>query len=350
MRDIAYLSPTSLHKAETDLHEFYKEYLADNRPPRLKQTEAMSVGSAFDAYVKNALVKDLFGQASGKFDFETLFTSQVEAHNRDFARTAGLHCFTSYKVSGAYAMLLRVLQVSPVAPRFEFTARSSSDAGVAGAVAYGDGSSAVPILGKPDCAFEDIARNHVILDWKVNGYMSKMSPAKGYERCYDGWSTDRAKRSRSHGKAHKEWFPAASPGGRSAAGGIQVNALLTLDQVNAKWALQQATYGWLAGFEIGSDFKVAIDQLACGPAAADPAGRPLVRVALHRALISSEFQKQVAGRYAWLWDLIQSGWIFRDMSEDESIALQEGYDRGDAAFGSARSDWFEDLLRSERSW
>ena len=136
MRIPKYLSPSSLGTWEADQEEFYLRYLADKRPPRMPQTQPMSIGSAFDAYVKSYYHKVLFNTVDPEFEFDTIFINQVEEHNRDWALVAGKYAFDAYQTSGALADLLNELQKSQSDPRFEFTLQ--------------DEFMGVPLLGKPD--------------------------------------------------------------------------------------------------------------------------------------------------------------------------------------------------------
>ena len=72
----------------------------------------MAVGSSFDAFVKAALHKALFDKIDPKFEFSTIFESQVEPQCRDFALVAGKVCFDAYKLTGAYDELLALLKQS----------------------------------------------------------------------------------------------------------------------------------------------------------------------------------------------------------------------------------------------
>src|SRR5581483_6216669 len=129
MREIKYLSPTSISKYAEDPDEFYLNYLADNRPPRMAQTQPMSIGSAFDAYVKSFLHQSLFGVGNDpKFEFQTLFEAQVEACNRDWAMVHGKQAFDVYKKCGALYDLMLELQHSVGTPRFEIDMMGVVDA------------------------------------------------------------------------------------------------------------------------------------------------------------------------------------------------------------------------------
>ena len=88
------LSYSSMSLWYKDQDEFYIRYLADHAAPRLPQEQPAAVGSAFDAYTKSMLAHALFGKAmSAQFEFGTIFESQVEPHNRDFALDAGKRVF-----------------------------------------------------------------------------------------------------------------------------------------------------------------------------------------------------------------------------------------------------------------
>jgi len=75
MRIPAYLSPSALGVFEKDREQYYLKYLADNRPPRMPQTEPMAVGSAFDAFVKSYLHHSLFGNhgKDNQYELNTIF-------------------------------------------------------------------------------------------------------------------------------------------------------------------------------------------------------------------------------------------------------------------------------------
>ena len=287
MRIPKYLSPSSLAKWHFNQEEFYLQYLADERPPRFPQTQPMSVGSSFDAYVK-AYYNEALSINNPEYEFESLFESQVEEHNRDWARDAGKIAFEQYKHSGAAADLLSDLLKSEGTPRFEFTLQKE----VGG----------VPILGKPD-AWYTVASTNVILDWKVNGYCGRTptSPKKGYVRCRDGWSPATSK---THNQMHKACTP-------MRVGGILVNINEYFETINKDWAIQLGTYAWLMGAEVGESFVCALDQLACAPG-------PRIRVAEHRGMIGPEFQHNLLKQYQELWEIVNSDHIFRDLSYEES--------------------------------
>jgi len=318
MRKPRYLSPTSIDLFYKDTQEFYLRYLADERPPRFPQTRPMSVGSAFDAYVKSYLHDALFDSKDPEFALDTIFESQVEEEHREWAREAGSYCFQCYKESGALADLMLELEQAVSDPRFEFT--------VEGRVTHEANVDGVVLLGKPDVYFHTKEGGAVVYDWKVNGFCSKSntSPAKGYMSL------------RPQNKIHKQCTA-------MMVNGIMINVELPLDQVNQSWATQTAIYAWLLGEEVGSKFIVGIDQLACG--VGDP---PPIRVAKHRAHVSPEHQHEVYGKAVYIWQVIQSGWIFRDMSEEASHQKQSMLDQVHAAYGGEgpEEEWFTRMTRS----
>jgi hypothetical protein len=320
MRKIEYLSPTSINTFKKDPKKFYQDYLADSRSVKSAQTGAMSIGSAFDAYVKSALVKDMFGEATGRFDLETLLSKQVSPSLLDWARVNGKYVFESYVRSGAYGEILAEIRLSSRAPRLEYTSNKPIVGGDAAGSIAGD-IGGVPLLGKPDLDFVDSGGNDVTLDWKVNGYCSKaaVSPMPGFSLVTDGWDESVFKRSKSHFMSHVDFVRSSDPG-------MRYNLKGGLEDYSEEWANQLSIYSWLGGKSVGSHFICAIDQLACDTTKATPF--PLIRVARHRARISKSYQEKLYSEIVGIWAICQSGYIFRDMSEDKSRELQEHFDRG----------------------
>lgn len=319
MRVPSYLSPTSLDVWKKSKEDFYLQYLADNRPPRFPQTQPMSVGSAFDAYIKSHLFEAIFGKCTPAYEFTTLFESQVEVQNRDWALVNGKYCFESYVHSGAMADLLQELQKAKSEPRFESTIQGMVDG--------------VPLLGKPDLHYVHQCNRPVILDWKVNGYCgnSMKSPEKGYIKCRDGWVGGQ---SNTHNQSHKACQP-------FNLNGFTINVAHSLDQISKTWGNQLSTYAWLLGSEVGAEFIVCIDQLACGP---NPlGGMPKIRVAEFRAIVWAEFQKKLLLEYKELWEIIQSGYIFRDMTKEEALRRQTTLDNQGAAFQGEHGELMREL-------
>lgn len=332
MKQIKHLSPTSIALFYFRIEEFYMMYLSDSRPDRMPQTQPMSVGSAFDAYTKSFLHEKLFGKGNDpRFDFDAIFTAQVEPHNRDWAREAGKHCFEQYKASGALADLMLELQGSVGTPRFEIEVKGVINGEREGVTLKIDD---MMLLGKPDCFFINKHGAHVILDWKVNGYCGqyRTSAMKGYVRL------------RENGKnkgQHKDCFPMSHKG-------ITINCAEFLESCNKDWARQLAIYGWLCGEDIGSDFIVAVDQLACGP---DPLGistKPEIRIAEHRLRVSADFQWKTFAAAQHVWQVCHSDHVFRNMTLEESQARCQVLDgmvdalRGD---GTPEDQWFASVTR-----
>jgi len=328
MRQIQYLSPTSISKWEESQEEFYLQYLADDRPPRFPQTQPMSIGSAFDAYVKSYLHEGLFGKGQDpKYGFEALFEAQVETQNRDWARQHGKYAFDCYNQAGSLIGLMTELQRADGDPRFEFEVR--------GAVhGYREGNTAtianVTFLGKPDVTFTNSAGAHVILDFKVNGYCSIASPMKGYLRL------------RSPGNTHHGMHKAATP---MMVHGMEINVGHRLEDLNNDWARQLAIYAWLCGEPVGSEFIVAIDQLACN---SKKSMLPQIRIAEHRLLISREYQQRIFDKGCEIWDIVHSDHIFRDMTLEESqdrCQYLDSYNQVLKGEGTSEDNWFASVCR-----
>lgn len=321
MRKPKHISPSAFMLWEKDPDEYVLRHLVDARPPRMPQPLPASVGSAFDAVAKSKFHADLFGAGNDpRFEFDSLLEQQVEEHNRDEARKMGLHVFENYVETGSYAELLALMEGAREAPRFEFDA--------------GRVVGNIPLFGKPDCRFIDRYGNHIILDWKVRGYCSKYgaSPMKGHRMCRDGFDWVKrnltkkqlekreaglevaGKHSRNHEVAHKLYL-------EMDFNGLPINQgfLETCDQ---EWATQLSIYGWLMGENVGDEnVVVCIDEIVAK--FMGEGNRPLLRVANHRARVSSKFQKDLHNRMRKLWDAVSSGWVFQDVTREENDDILE---------------------------
>lgn len=254
----------------------------------------MSIGSAFDAYIKSHIYSVLFGKEKIKgtpYELNTIFEKQVESQHRIWAREHGKVIFDRYVAAGALADLMLMLNKAIGTPRFEFDLQSEvrgKDRNLAG----------VMFLGKPDLYFTSSEGIGVSLDWKVNGYCGghNTSPKPGYVRIMPGF------------QMHKDCV-------RHTHKGIVINKALTLDKVDRDWAEQLSIYSWLCGEPVGGDFIVAIDQIACKPTGSR---YPELRFAQHRLTIDPEFQHEVYRIAEELWNCIQSGHYYSEMTREES--------------------------------
>lgn len=322
MRNIQYLSPTSLSLYLKDKQEFYLNYLAEDRPDRFPQTEPMALGSSFDAFVKSYLHQSLFGKTDPKFEFQTLFEAQVEEQNRDRAKKNGEHIFNEYKAEGCLADIMLELSNSVIEPKFELDVKGVVNGYKEGITKKSD--TGVVFLGKPDLLFVNASAARVILDWKVNGYYSAYftSPMKGYIRL---------RQSRSNKGAHKEAYVTVHKG-------MQINAAHYLEQLNEDWARQLSIYAWLFGEEIGSDFIVAVDQVVGNPP----------RFAEHRLRIGSDFQFRTFAQAQEAWDVVHSDHYFRELTFEESKVKCESLDKMAATLrgeGTSNDKWFAKQVR-----
>lgn len=328
LKKVEYLSPSAVSLWLKDKEQFFLKYLCLDRPPKILQTQAMSVGSAFDAYVKCFLYARLFGKEAAVrdgFDFEDLFQKQVEPQNRDFAMKAGAHCFVQYKESGALGHLMTVLQVAAKAPRFEFTAmgkiaqlEDGSGIGIYNTVTLDASVEPPPIgsagpvvlLGKPDLQFETANGISVVDDWKVNGYCSQSGrkPVPGYIKLLDGHK----EKSKHHGTTHKDAIPHEEDS-------LSYSLYANIEEREQDWGRQLAFYSWLCGSPVGSDIIIGIDQLCCMPSYPSP----MISVAIHRCTLTKKFQIDTYYLAQEIWNTIHSDHIFRDLSLVDSIARCE---------------------------
>jgi len=323
VKDITYLSPTSLSLFEKDKDEFYMKYLSRMKAPLFLQTQPMSLGSAFDAYVKSYIIEALSNAKGYKYSddykFEKLFEKQVESHNRAWAREHGKICFDRYKASGALASLMLELNAGDKAPRFEFR--------MLGKIGPNPEGKTVPIVGVPDLYFQNSMDAHVVIDWKVNGYCSKypQSPKPFYTICRDSWVGNQ---SRNNNQSHKETMTALQKG-------ILVDIAHHMETVDEQWAMQLTTYAWLLGEPVGGDFIVGIEQLSGAS----------VRVASFRNRVSKAYQEKLLTRYQNAWDAVCDpqkyyGRAQCELLEKQAVTLHPT--------GDAKEDWFSSVTRSRQ--
>lgn len=324
MRNLDYLSPTGISKAQGDFQEFYKVYLSENRQPREPQTKPMSIGSAFDAFVKSFLYEKLIGKGDARFELQTLFEDQVEPHNRDWAHRNGKHCFKLYRESGALAELLIELNQAVSEPVFEVSLQ--------GLVKDKPTSPGAVLLGKPDIYYIGPDGIPIIIDWKVNGWCSNspVSPKRGHLGLRHG-SSDRSKDKPQHRDAHI-----------MKVAGMFINFMCPLDKADDKWARQLTIYAWLCGAPVGSEFIVGIDQVCCKPVNQT---YPEVRFAKHRSRVSEEAQRRYYAEAEELWEIVHSDHIFRDMTFEQSKTRCETLDSFDHS-----DDLFNEMSKSSKGW
>lgn len=325
MRIPTRLSYSGFAKFESNLIEFFYSYLSTTRPDRMPQERPAAVGSAWDAYVKSGLYEALFGKNDPKYEFEALFTAQVEPHNRDWALEEGKHVFDCYKVSGLYDELLGLLQKSIEPPRFEFQV----DADVLG----------VPFTGKPDCRFVLPGPVAVIHDFKCNGYCSNSttSPCKGFRRCFDGFVA--IKQNKTHNTAHKQYAAQLFHDFE-----IDTNFL---EDCNKDWADQLSLYAWALGEEVGSPYVLSIDQCVAKPLIGQ---KPQLRFSNYRARVRQSYQEHLAKRFTTVWDVIKSGYIFRELTPEESEAKCKILEKATVQLqsdGTAAGDFMVEAVRSK---
>jgi hypothetical protein len=302
MRKREYISPTSIKTYMESPENFYIKYLADERSENEPQTKPMSVGSGFDAFCKSYLHQALFGKDNDpRFSVDAIFEEMVEPQNRDFAREAGQHVFSTYKRNGGLNDLLLELTTNSLdAPRMEFELKGTVKGQIGEAT----------LLGKPDLSWTTKDGFSVIFDWKVNGYCSKsgVSPHPGYLRLRD----EEESITNYSGTKHPKTII-----GRLH--GFDISSAHPMNIVNDEWAAQLSVYAWLLGMPIGSQFLTFIDQVACRPGDI----RPRLRFAEHRTYVPEDFQQNIFDQAALVWDVCVNGHVFRDLSPEESKKKEE---------------------------
>lgn len=302
-KKVKHLSPSGIACYRQNKEEFYRRYMiTTGREPQLS---VMSIGSAFDAYIKSYLHEILFGKNSDpKYTFSALFESQVESHNRDYARIHGKVVFDTYIEQGGAANLLLEMNGSLGEPKFEIDVNGQVESI---SKMYGN----IALTGKPDVAFVNSENVKVTTDWKVNGYEANrnISPMKGYVKCFP--------LGHCHPDATLNW-----------SGKLIWNSSHYLDHLNIDYATQLTIYSWLFGIQPGEDFIAGIDQICCNNTKAFFSSKhdmrvPAIRVAIHRLKVSPTFQTELMLIINEIWDACHSGHFFKELSLEESQATEK---------------------------
>jgi hypothetical protein len=311
-RQLKYLSYSSFKLFERNPEEFYKRYLANNRPPREPQNAPMAVGSAFDAFVKADLHK-LFCDPDPAFEKKTLFEAQVEKQCRAEAWDAGEEVYAMYRKCGAWDQLLEDMD-GCVNPRFE--------ANITGEISVPRLDGAITILGKPDVQYISKHGVRVVHDFKVNGYYSNTppSPRQGYIRLMPGRDM------------HKSVMPKMHRG-------FRINGQAPMHIHCEDWAEQLSMYAWTLGEPVGADYILTIDQIVCNRKT------KVHRVAKHASYCMDTWQNKLFDRLHRCWYACRNNHVFLDMPYEQSVARCQAVD---LEIRSIMTPTFDKMTRRER--
>lgn len=292
------LSPTAFQVFESNPDQFVCQYVLGF--PRMPQTQAMAIGSAFDCRVKGYLAEKLLGLTG---EFERLFYDHqpegstrmpqpsVEPQHQKWALDHGEQVFQKYLKSGAIANLLIELDKFQGVPTYEFNAT--------GFLNFPDGY-VVPIGGKPDWYFLNAEHAHVILDWKVTGYMSKASPKPGYIRLMTEAGRDMG--------FHKNVVPYTHRGMLCGSG-------LSLKE---DWKTQLTMYEWMIPGVVQEEVEwiTGIEQLVFERL--NQTEFRTMRAASYRITLPNDFRHALKLRLRRAWEHIEAEHYFPAMSKNES--------------------------------
>lgn len=275
-----YISPSGYKLFKDDPKAYYIKYLSDNKLPREGQNIHMAVGSAFDTFVKTSLTDDL--QTETKFNLREFFEKQVAENHWDLCWEYGTFLLKKYKESGAYFALIKDMELASIEPKFEFDVSAK----ILG----------VPIFGKPDAYYVNKCGVVVILDWKVNTFITgKNSKRKYYIIDY------------KNGQPHPDVIIK-----NNCDTPVSINYFL--EDINPDWAIQQFFYAIGLGSKIGDMFITSIDQVTgAGPS-----------FYTYRAHLSRDYQIRMAKELKQDWAMIENHYPFhRIMDRDANDALLE---------------------------
>ena len=291
------LSPTAFSIFEEKPDQFVCQYVLGF--PRQPQTQPMAIGSAFDCRVKGYLAEQLLGL---KGEFERLFYDKdpapgrtpqpsVEPQHQKWALEHGEIVFEKYKKCGALANLMIELDKLQGVPTYEFNA--------VGTLVFEDGYT-VPIGGKPDWYFLNAESAHVILDWKVTGYMSKASPKPGYVRLMNEQGRDLG--------FHKNVVPYRHRGMICGSG-------LAMKE---DWKTQLTMYEWMIPNVVQEEVEwiTGIEQLVFEKIGTSETR--IMRAASYRITLENNFRIALKQRLRRAWECISAGHYYPSMTKEES--------------------------------
>lgn len=302
-RQVTYLSYSSLNLLETNPLEFYLQRLGpwNLKPPKMKQTYHMAVGSSFDSHVKAALAAKL-GLICPPLDellktveeeaYELVFGTEKKTLPRQYLIDEGARLLKAYRSTGAFEALIQDglthVELLPGEQEVPGTKHHLMGREVKG----------VPLMGRPDAAFTvaepEQTKRSVPHDWKVT---FATSPNPGYVRRFD---TNQPMR--GYDPAHDRYQE-------------------PFEALSVPWATQLTIYHWLlhpysaesVGFRPA---PVSIDQVLI------QVGSPRVQVARFRGKVSGQFQATVRQRLLNAWQKLQANTLLDGLSipTDPSLA------------------------------
>ncbi len=252
-KTISYISPSSYKKSITSPNEFYLQRLCHDRLEYDPQSMPAAVGTAFDLKIKKHLINQ-YSTMSEKARYMPELLAGIAEEHKDKALQSGTEICRSYVNWG----LVKAERWADVELQDTFN--------------YGG----IPILVKLDASVwhEDY---EIPFDWKVSGYCSQASPAKGfYQKIVKGIPKP----------AHKLYRPK-----------------MQMSEINADWAIQTCMYGWALGRSKDLDFKpfpARLHQLAF-----TKTGN--MTVAKYEGWFSVEYQRDLFNGIKKLWNEINDG-------------------------------------------
>lgn len=253
----SYISPSALSTWDNCQWQFYQYYLAGNPFIRTKSSYAACLGSYFDGYIKDYLVRQ---RGMNRPDLN--LTRQFSRINPDTD--------VDVKETKAQALLI-AKQYIKLGCAKQFLEASSLDLEREIYVNYGG----TPILGVVDAVVDGIP-----FDWKLRGFTSKTSPTPGYYR-----------RITSEGVEKEAYKTKASQ---------KIAENMKLENTNRGWATQMLIYNWL--LERTVDYKAEIHEIISRPTTSGGSG---FEVCFNRTKFSYPFVHRVNKDLQALWLAIQ---------------------------------------------
>ncbi len=295
----SHYSPSSCSKFYQDREEYFLQYLAKTRAPRMKSTPAMNIGNVYDSLVTHAIAVMFYGledvRTQTEFSMETLMEACHEDHlDMDEQLAIATDMFNQFKATGAFASLCADLRkADPGSIKMQQKCYYNDPAGFT-------------LFGYMDLSFT-IGDVQIIRDFKVNGRFSKAGAAliKGYQEAYP-LDVKRVK------YPHKDCFMTTHKCGLRFSLGCASKAI-------PQYARQLATYGWsLNGNKAPvENLLLGIDQVSCKMGGTRV---PEIMFGKTSHFIKPDAQMQLLNEYRAMHETIISGHLFDSLTREESDA------------------------------
>jgi len=269
-KQMPYISYSTFMKWRNCQFQVYLSRLAGNPFIPYPETLATAVGTAFDLFIKDKIVRELDLITNPNLTLGWLMENRIGEEFRTQALEIGRHLATTYIELGLLDKILN--SRVDVYPDRELLNR-----------VFG-----VPILGIIDLGVD--ARP---IDFKTRGFQSKAYATKGWNRKVD------------YSLKHKiitEIFEARKPDEHA------------LEKNNIPWAIQMLFYNWLLQGSLDTSAKMRTEKIPYHVEELCKHGDTISFVT-HKGFLSKEFENEIAEEVVQCWDSVSSNMYNAEIKE-----------------------------------